>query len=384
VSASASSRHPMYTEETDIIREQIRRFCEREIIPHGEQWEEEGTFPRELYTKAGEAGLLGLGFGEAYGGAGGGMLYYCLAREELSLAGFAGVRVGLMAHGIGLPPVMHNGSEEMKRRVAPAVLSGKRIICLAISEPEAGSDVANLRTVAKRDDDHFIVNGSKMFISNGVRADYYTTAVRTGGQGMDGLSLLLIERDTPGLSTTSLKKSGWWTSDTAAIYFDDCRVPAANLIGAENAGFKGIMNNFNIERLGIVATVLGQAKCVYEATRKYTAERKTFGKHLREHQVVRHKLIDMATAIQAMEANLDAVLWRVLQGETCIPEIAMLKNFVTGCHERICSEAVQLHGGAGIIRGHEVERAFRESKILSIGGGSTEVMKDLAARQLGL
>ena len=384
MSNQPSPRHPMYDDATETVREQIRRFCAAEIEPHGEAWEEDGTFPRELYLKAGAAGILGLGFPEEYGGAGGEILYYCLAREELSRCGFAGVRVGLMAHGIGLPPILALGTEEMRQRVAPAVLSGEKIICLAISEPDAGSDVANIRTAARRDGDHYVVNGQKTFISSGMRADYYTVAVRTGGEGMGGLSLLLVEKGMEGFSQTELKKSGWWTSDTATLYFDDVRVPAENLIGEENHGFMGIMHNFNLERLGIVATVLGATKCCFEETARYTTQRKTFGKYLREHQVVRHKLVDMATSIQAMEAMLDAAIWKVTQGETAVPDIAMLKNFVTSAHERCASDAVQLHGGAGIIRGHKVERIFRESKILSIGGGSTEVMKDLAAKQLGL
>ncbi len=377
-------RHPMYDEDTETIREQLRRFIATEIEPYGEEWEEAGTFPLELYQKAGAAGILGLGFDEAYGGAGGDILYYCLAREELARGGFAGVRVGLMVHGIGLPPILALGTEEMKQMVAPAVLAGEKLICLAISEPDAGSDVANIKTVAQRDGDHYVVNGQKMFISNGMRADYYTVAVRTGGPGMEGLSLLLVDKGAEGFSQTPLQKSGWWTSDTATLYFDDCRVPAENIIGAENAGFKGIMRNFNLERLGIAATILGSTKCLLDETTRYASERQTFGKYLREHQVVRHKLVDIAIRIQAMEGMLDAAIWKVMQGETAIPEIAMLKAFTATEHEKCAADAVQIHGGAGIIRGSKVERAFRESKILSIGGGSTEVMKDLASRQLGI
>ena len=190
-------RSPLYTEDDDALREQIVHFCEREIEPHGEAWEEAGTFPRALYNKAGDAGLLGLGFPEDYGGAGGDVLHYCMVREEISRTGYAGVRVGLMAHGIGLPPVIKHGSEQIKREVGPQVLCGDKIICLAISEPNAGSDVANIITRAQRDGDDYIVNGEKAFISNGVRADYYTTAVRTGGDGRHGISVLLIPRDTP-------------------------------------------------------------------------------------------------------------------------------------------------------------------------------------------
>ncbi|MBT4686613.1 MAG: acyl-CoA dehydrogenase [Rhodospirillaceae bacterium] len=375
-------RHPIYDEDSQFLREQIRRFCDHEIEPHGEAWEAAGRFPKELYEKAGEAGLLGLGFPEEYGGTGGDILYYCLVREEIAYTGFAGVRVGLFAHGIGLPPVINLGSEAMKQRIAPQVLSGEKIICLAISEPEAGSDVAQLRTTARRDGGHFVVNGQKMFISNGIRADYATVAVRTGGEGMAGLSLLLVEGDTPGFSRTPLQKSGWWTSDTAALYFDDCRVPVENLIGEENAGFKGMMANFNLERLGIAATQVGITRCCYHEALAYAQQRKTFGQHLIEHQVVRHKLVDMSTRIQAMEGMLDNAIWQVMQGNPSITEIAQLKAFAGVAHEACAADAVQIMGGAGIIRGSKIERIFRESKILSIGGGSAEVMKDLAARQM--
>lgn len=282
-------RHPIYTEETETIRDQVRRFCDAEIEPSGERWEEEGTFPRELYRKAGEAGLLGLGFPEEYGGAGGGLVFYCLVREELAATGFGGIRVGLMAHGIGLPPVLNLGSDDLKRRIAPPVLSGEKIICLAISEPNGGSDVANIRTTARLDGDHYVVNGEKAFISNGVRADYMSVAVRTGGAGMGGISLLLIDGGAPGVNRTNMKKSGWWTSDTGHIIFDNVRVPASNLLGQENAGFRGIMNNFNLERLGIAATQIGVSRCAYREAVRYAHERQTFGKHLAEFQVVRHK-----------------------------------------------------------------------------------------------
>lgn len=376
-------RHPIYDADSEAVRDQIRRFVAEEIEPHGERWEEEGTFPRELYLKAGAAGFLGLGFPEEYGGAGGGLLYYCLVREEFGAAGFAGVRVGLMAHGIGLPPVLKLASEEVRQEVAPAVLAGEKIICLAISEPDAGSDVANLRTTARRDGDCYVVNGGKAFISNGVRADYITAAVRTGGSGMAGVSLLLIPADLPGIRRSNMKKIGWWTSDTAEIGFEDVRVPARYLLGEENAGFKGVMSNFNLERLGIAATLVGASRCAYEETVRYAHQRHAFGKALAEHQVVRHKLVEMRMGLEAMQAMTDNLIWRVDQGETCIAEIAMLKAFAGETHERIAASAAQVFGGAGMIRGHKVERIFRESKILNIGGGSSEVMKDLASRQLG-
>lgn len=379
-----TQRHPIYTEEDDALRDQIVRFCREEIEPNGEAWEEEGTFPRELLEKAGRAGILGISFPEELGGSGGDILHYCLVREEMCRAGFTGVRIGLNSHGIGLPPIIRHAPQPMKEVVVPQIMSGKKIICLAISEPNAGSDVANIVTNARRDGADYIVNGEKCFISSGIRADYYTTAVRTGEAGRGGISILLIPRDTPGMTTTPLKKMGWWTSDTALINFDNCRVPVAQLVGEENRGFIAIMQNFNLERMGIAASILGMTKCVYEETRKYVAERQAYGMALREHQVVRHKLVDMTMSIQAMEAMLDTAIWKIRQGDPAISDISRIKAFFALEHERCASDAVQLHGGAGILRGNKVERIFRESKILSIGGGSTEVMKDLVARQEGI
>ena len=378
-----SARGPFYTEDHEMLREQVRRFAEAEIAPNAEEWDEAEGFPRDLYRKAAEAGILGVGFPEDYGGAGGDIFHQLIVKEELSRGGSGGVRASLMSHTIALPPILAVGSEDLKRRVLPPVLAGEKIAALAITEPHTGSDVASLRTAARRDGDHYVVSGQKIFITSGIRADFYTVAVRTGGPGMDGISLLLVERDRPGFAQTPLKKMGWWCSDTAILYFDQCRVPAANLIGAENAGFKAAMRNFNSERLGISASVLGSAKACYEDALAYARERVTFGRPLIANQVVRHKLVDMATRIRATEAMLDATAWRVAQGETAAAEIAMLKNQATATYEHCANEAVQLHGGAGILRGSRVERLFRESKILSIGGGSAEIMKDLAARQMG-
>lgn len=239
-------RHPIYDDEPEALRAQIRRFCEKEILPHVESWVEAGEMPREVYKTAAETGLLGLSFPQKYGGSGGDILHYCMVREELAATGATGVRVALIAHGIGLPPILNLGSEAMKRRVLPEVLSGDKIAALAISEAEGDLNVASIRTRACRDSDHFVVAGQKMFISNGVRGVYFSVAVRTGGEGMGGISLLLIERDHAGFTQTQLPKSGCWTSDTAVLHFDGVRVPVSKLIGAKNASFKGIMANYNL------------------------------------------------------------------------------------------------------------------------------------------
>lgn len=379
----ARGSNPFYTPEHEAFRASMRRFVEREIEPNANTWDELEEFPRDLYRKAAEVGLLGIGFPEELGGSGGDVFYGIVASQELARAGAGGISASLLSHTIGLPPVVRLGSEALRRRVAPPVLAGEKIAALAITEPGGGSDVANLRTTARRDGDHYIVRGEKTFITSGMRADFYTVAVRTGDAGMGGVSLLLIERDRPGFTRTKLDKMGWWASDTATLHFDDVRVPVANLIGAENQGFRGIMLNFNSERLGMAAGCVGMANTAYEEALDWARQRQTFGKALIQHQVIRHKLVDMAQRIRTTQAWLDITAWRVLNGENPVADIAMLKNQATQTMAFCASEAVQILGGAGYMRGTKSERIYREVKVNAIGGGTEEIMKDLASRQLG-
>src|SRR4051794_8078600 len=257
---------PFYTAEHEAFRDVMRRFVSRQIEPFAHEWDEAGEFPRELYRKASEVGLLGLGFPEEFGGTPADQFMKIVASQELARAGAGGVSSSLMSHTIGSPPIARAARPEVRARVLPQVLSGEKISALAITEPSGGSDVANLRTRARRDGDHYVVSGEKTFITSGMRADYLTVAVRTGGEGAAGVSLLLIEGDTPGLSRTKLKKMGWWASDTATLHFDECRVPIENLIGEEGQGFKVIMHNFNSERIGMASSCTAYARvCVDEA-----------------------------------------------------------------------------------------------------------------------
>ncbi len=375
---------PFYTPEHEAFRDSVRRFVAREIEPHADAWDEAGEFPRELYARAAEIGLLGMGFPEQYGGVATDRFHAIIATQELTRCGAGGICASLMSHTIGAPPIAKLGSERLKARVLPGVLSGEKISALAITEPSGGSDVANLRTTARRDGDGYVVRGEKTFITSGMRADFYTVAVRTGGPGMGGISLILIERDRPGFTRTPLKKMGWWASDTATLHFDDCRVPAENLIGAENAGFIGIMLNFNDERLGLAASSIGFAQVCLDEAIAYAGQRETFGKPLTRHQVIRHKLVDMAQKIHASQAMLELLAWRLDRGEHPIAELCMLKNQATQTLAFCASEAVQIFGGAGFMRGAKVERIYREVKVNAIGGGAEEIMKDLASRQMGL
>lgn len=369
------------TDQCQEVRARARAFALGEIEPHSQEWDEAGTFPRELFGIASRDRILGAGFPESYGGAGGDIFDKLIVKEELARFGCGGVRAGLLSLGIALPPILAVGSDELKARIAPAVLAGEKIIALAITEPEGGSDVANLRTTARRDGEHYVVQGVKTYITSGVRADFFVVAVRTGGAGRAGLSLLVIETGMPGFRQERVPTMGWWSSDTGRLTFDGVRVPRENLVGVEHDGFMAMMLNFNEERLGNIAIVLGAAKACYDLATTYARRRVVFEKPLIANQVVRHKLVDMATRILLVESGLQLFAQRYASGEQPGPQIAMLKNAATAAYEFCASEAVQIHGGAGIARTGPVERLFRESKILSIGGGSVEVLKDLVARR---
>lgn len=379
----ANKNNPFLNEDHERFRDEARRFTDVEIEPNIEAWEVAGELPRDLHQKAAQAGLLQPGFPEDCGGYEVDPWYPMIVTEELCRAGSGGLIASLMTHGIATPPIAKLGTSEQKQKFAAPVLAGEKIAALAITEPGGGSDVANIQTRAERDGDYYVVNGSKTFITSGMRADFITTAVRTGEPGMGGLSMLVIEADSAGLSRSKLDKMGWWCSDTATLYFDNCRVPVANRIGSENAGFMAIMMNFNSERIGLIAQALGMAQVCLDESLAYARERTTFGKPLIKNQVIRHKLVDMRTRIEAVRANLNLLIWRVSQQQAPIAELCMLKSLSTTTLEYVANEALQILGGAGYLRGSKVERIYRETKVLTIGGGSLEIMKDLAARQLG-
>ncbi|GJL93292.1 acyl-CoA dehydrogenase family protein [Hyphococcus sp.] len=377
---------PHLNDSHEAWRKSVRAFVDREIIDHVADWDEAGAFPRELHNTAAAAGLIGLGYPEDFGGVSDGVdiFHSLIASEELARAGSGGLVAGLMTHGIGLPPIMALGSNALKKRVAPKVLSGDKLIALCVTEPSGGSDVANLKTKAVRNGDAYIVNGEKTFITTGMRADFLTVAVRTGGDGAGGLSFLLIEADRPGVTRAPLKKMGWWMSDTASIHFNDVAVPAENLIGQENAGFAGIVTNFNMERLSMAAQAIAFARVCIEDAANWARERETFGKPLAKHQVIRHKFAEMVRQTNASSAYLDHCTWRVARGESPIAELSLLKVQATRTMEYCAREAMQIFGGAGFMRGCRVERIYREVRVMAIGGGSEEIMNDLAARQMGL
>jgi len=376
-----------FREDHQQFREMVRRFVDKEILPFADAWDESGSFPRELYERAAELGLLGLGFPEAYGGTPSDLLHELVMVEELSRAGSGGLLASLFSHTIGAPPIVNGGSAVLRASVLPRILSGEKISALAVTEPSGGSDVANLTTRAERvsenDSDHYVVNGGKTFITSGMRADYLTVAVRTGGPGARGVSVLLIDADTPGMTRTPLKKMGWWCSDTAEIHFDACRVPVDRLLGPENGGFELLMRNFNHERLSLAMQCYGLARVCLDEAATWAQQRITFGKPLTGHQAVRHKLVAMATRIEACRALLEDLTARMQAGAAPIAQLCMLKNLAAQTLQFCADQAVQILGGMGFMRGCKSERIYREVKVYMIGGGAEEILKDLAARQLG-
>ena len=376
-----------FSAEHAAFRDSLRAFVEREIAPHIHAWDEAEGFPRELYAKAAAIGLLGLGYPEAYGGTPADAGFRLIAIEEIARAGSGGLMASLLSHNIGLPPILAHGSEALKRRVIPEVLRGEKIAALAITEPSGGSDVARLRTTARLEGGAWILDGEKVFITSGLRADWITVAVRTGGKGAAGVSLIAVPGDAPGLARTPLAKMGWWCSDTAQLRFDGCRVPAENLIGEVDTGFRMIMNNFNGERLAMSAGACTFAEVCHDEALAWARQRQTFGQPLVAHQAIRHKLMDMRMRIASTRAWLHELYARQDEGDTgadWVAEVCLLKNHATQTMQFCADQAVQVLGAMGFMRGTASERIYREVKVMMIGGGAEEIMKELAARQLGV
>jgi acyl-CoA dehydrogenase len=375
---------PFYTDEHRAFRDVLDRFVAKEITPFVHEWDEQESFPRELYAKCADVGILGAGFPEEYGGIGTDAFLRVIIHQALARAGSGGVSAGVISSYISMPVVYHRGAEWMRQDVLPKVLAGESISALAVTEPSGGSDVAGLTTTARRQGDSWVLNGSKTFITSGMRADWFTVAARTGGPGRNGLSVFLVPGDAPGLTRTPLKKMGWWSSDTATLYFDDCTIPADHLIGDENDGWSAIMGNFNYERLDLIAQSLAFSQLCIDESIAYARERHTFGKPLVANQAIRHKLVDMSRKVNSCQAWMELLAYRLNAGEQPAGEIAQCKVEATTTFEYCAREAVQIFGGAGYLRGATVERLYREVRVQAIGGGSEEVMRDLAAKQLGL
>ncbi|WP_033438198.1 acyl-CoA dehydrogenase family protein [Saccharothrix sp. NRRL B-16314] len=372
------------TPERRDLRATVRKFTEQEIVPHLSDWERAGELPRELHRTAAKIGLLGIGFPGHLGGAGDLLDTVVVTEELIQAGGSSGLVAGLLTHGIALPHIVDSGNEDLIDRFVRPTLDGELIGSLGITEPGGGSDVAALRTTARREGDHYVVNGSKAFITSGDRADFVTTAVRTGGPGYGGVSLLVIEKGTPGFTVDRrLEKMGWHCSDTADLSFADARVPVANLVGEENAGFALVMRQFQVERISLAVQAYATAQRCLDLTVAYTRERETFGKPLIARQVVSHRLVEMAQRIDLVRTYTREVAAQAAQGQEVVAQVCFAKNAAVEACSFVVDAAVQLHGGAGYLRDAEVERHYRDARILGIGGGATEVMTELAARRLG-
>ena len=376
-----------YNESHHAWRKELKKFVAKEIAPFVEDWEEAGEFPRELYKKAGDFGLLGMGYPEQYGGTFEGIdIFHGIVTSEELAQGSGGIAASLLSLNISLPLILALGTEEQKEKYITPVIAGDKIACLGVTEPSGGSDVAGIKTKAIRDGSDYVLNGSKMFITSGMRADYYVIACRTGGPGTSGISAIVVEKGTPGFTQTPLKKMGWLASDTAVLYFDDCRVPAENLIGGENSGWAGIMSNFSQERLGLAAGMNAYSQICIDESVAWARDRMTFGKPLIENQVIRHKLSEMSRMVNATKAYMELLTWRVMNGEKPTADLSLLKVQASKTMEYCAREAMQILGGAGYLRANsgpgKVERIYREVRVNAIGGGSEEIMLDLAAKQL--
>ncbi|MDE0726288.1 MAG: acyl-CoA dehydrogenase family protein [Alphaproteobacteria bacterium] len=374
------------TEDLRLIRDQFRRFVAEEIIPHGETWEVEGMVPRAVLRQMGALGFLGMRHPEAHGGSGLNALASLILSEELGRSTFGGVSATVLVHtDMASPHLARYGSDEQKAKYLPRICRGEIITAVAVTEPGAGSDVAGLTTRAVRKGDAFILNGAKMFITNGVHGDLFFVAARTNAEvkGSRGISIFIIEKDTPGFSVSRrLDKHGWRSSDTAELVFEDCPVPAANLLGEENKGFYAIMDNFQNERLVLSGMAVGEASKALEITVEYLKERKAFGATLWDKQAIRQRLAMLAAEVEAARQLAYHVAWLDSEGRDCVAEVSMLKAMSAEVANRVLYDCLQFHGGMGYMRESTIERMSRDARILPIGGGATEVMLEEVAKRL--
>jgi alkylation response protein AidB-like acyl-CoA dehydrogenase len=379
---------PPFGEEHEELRETVRRFVSKEIAPNVDEWEAAREFPRELYARCAELGFLGLKFPEELGGQGGTHLHDAIWVEELARSGGSGgVAAGLNAHtSIAMPPIFNFGTEHQKQRWLVPGIAGEKIGALGITEPGAGSDVAGISTFAEKVDGGYVVNGSKTFITNGVRADFLVCAVKTtkeGGHG--GISFLVLEREMPGYEVAQkLEKMGWHSSDTGELAFTDVEVPAENLLGEENKGFHLIMANFAWERLLMAIGAVGAMQRLIETTVAYALDREAFGRPIGKFQAIRHQVAEMATKAEASRALTYNALRLFHEGQNCIQDVTMAKLVTQRAVLEIADQSLQIHGGYGYMREYGIERAVRDARLGPIGGGTDEVMKEILGKLMGL
>lgn len=369
------------SEEHHIFRDQLRRFVQDKLAPHVDEWEDAKTFPKEVYKWLGDAGFLGVSAPEEQGGSGGDLFHSLIFAEELCRSGSSGLGASIGSLGIALPPLIRHGTPEQVERFVKPCFAGDMIAALGVTEPGAGSDVANIRTRAVRDGDEYVVNGAKSFITSGTRADFVTCVVRTGGDGFSGISLLVVESNRPGFVVSrNMPKMGWHASDTAELAFENVRVPVSNRIGSENGGFYLLMENFASERLSLAFMAVEMAQLAFEESMKYVQERRAFGKTLAGHQITRHKLAEMVAGIDLCRTYNYMLASRVVAGDNPLMEVAIAKNKSVDMACEVIDQAVQLHGGYGYMREFLVERLYRDIRLFPIGGGTREVMNEIISK----
>ena len=375
------------TAEHEMLRGSLRRFVEQEVKPHADQWEEQGFTPREVLRRMGELGFLGMRFPERFGGGAQDVLATLVLAEELGRSTYGGFAVTVLVHtDMACPHLIHGGNEEQQARYMPALIAGRKVAAVAMTEPDAGSDLAAMRTTARLDGDHYVLNGSKMFITNGVHGDVVFVAAKTGdvGRSHGSISMFIVEKGTPGFrASRALKKHGWWSSDTAELVFEDCRVPKENLLGAEGRGFLALVKNLQNERLTLAAQALGECAAGLEITMSYVTQRKAFGATLWDKQAIRHRMAELAARVSSARSFLYLTGWRDARGETLVKEVSMIKALCGELVNDVMYDCLQFHGGAGYLRESTIERMARDARVQSIGGGATEVMLEEVAKRMG-
>ena len=383
--APSSSTLPFLTPEHDMLRESLRRFIAQRVLPQADAWEEAGFVPREILREMGALGWLGMRYDAAYGGSELDVLSTVVLAEELGRSSYGGFAVTVLVHtDMASPHLHHAGTPEQKARYMPAIVSGEKIAAVAMTEADAGSDLAGMRTTARREGDHWVLNGSKMFITNGVHGDIYFVAAKTGEPGRNHqISMFIVEKGTPGFSVARpLHKHGWLSSDTAELVFNDCRIPAGNLLGEENRGFYALVKNLQNERIVLGAQAMGEASQAIELALAWTRERRAFGATLWDKQAVRHQLAKRLAQVEAVRALIYQTAWREAQGHSLVQEVSMIKALAGTLVNEVMYDCLQLHGGMGFIRETAIERMARDARVQAIGGGATEVMLEEIAKRM--
>ncbi|MBX9964222.1 MAG: acyl-CoA dehydrogenase family protein [Burkholderiales bacterium] len=380
-----SRSSPFFTHDHELLRDTVRRFVAERVLPHGDAWEEQGYVPREILREMGDLGLFGIRYDPEYGGSGLDTLSTVVLAEELGRSTYGGFAITVLVHtDMASPHLQHAGSKAQIERYMPDIIAGRKITAVAMTEPDAGSDLASMRTTARRDGGEWVLNGTKMFITNGVYGDVYFVAAKTGEPGRNHqVSMFIVEKGAPGFSVARpLKKQGWLSSDTAELVFDHCRIPAENLLGEENRGFHALMRNLQNERIVLGAQAMGEAAKAIELTLDWLRNRKAFGANLWDKQAIRHRLAMRAAQVEAAQALIYNTAWRDAQGQSVTKEVSMIKALAGTLVNEVMYDCLQFHGGMGYMRESAIERMARDARVQAIGGGATEVMLEEVAKRM--